>query len=308
MLLPKTCSLFIDETAERTLQNLLDRLSQKKISWEEFEKRVDDPFALSRLTSRYDSRTVLHLAILDGRMPWVDLLKGEAQLQSRRDHFGLSPIDLAYLLGRNEALQLLQPAAESSQSPDLPQLDSFEYLPRPVFESKEGLEDVLATIAKSKRGDKIPSEKIWMGIYFDKEISKAAHPPVEIQPIDPEVGFGVFATKKIAPCTFVGEYTGVIQQKDPKLLKEKKYCLRYTIWEGKKNYCIDAEHKGNFTRFLNHSSRPNLGLQSLYWRGIPRMVFIALREIREGDQLTFDYGHLYWKRHAQNPKEWPDDL
>lgn len=308
ILLPKTCALFKDESEERVYQTLLDRLSQKKISWEAFEREVDNPLSFSRITSSADARTLLHLAVIDNRFVWIEFFKDDAYLKTRRDQFGLSPIDLANLLDHKKALQILQPPADFSNIPDFPKSSSFEYLLSPIFESKEGLEEVIATVAKTKKEDKIPSEKIWMGIYFDKEISKAMHPLIEIRMINDTIGYGVFATQKIPPCSFVGEYTGIIQQRTPKQLREKKYCLRYTIWEGKKNFCIDAETKGNFTRYINHSSKPNLGLQSIYWRGIPRMIFISLMEIREGEQLTFDYGSLFWKYQTESPKEWPDDF
>ncbi len=301
LLFPKACSLFKDELEERSLQSLLDGLSQKKISWDALK---DFP-ALSRLAASKDLRTLLHLAVIDNRLDIINLLKTEPLLKTKRDCFGLSPIDLARLLGHKEASELLEP---SSTTYDLPHIESFEYLPYPAYETKEGLEDVIATVAKAKKEDKIPPEKIWMGIYFDKEIVKGIHAPVQIRYINSEVGFGVFATKKIAPCAFVGEYSGIIQQRTPKQLRDKNHALRYTIWEGKRNYCIDAEHKGNFTRFLNHSSRPNLGLQSVYWRGIPRMIFIALKEIREGTQLTFDYGPLFWRHNPQTPIELADDF
>lgn len=301
LLLPKTCSLFKDESEERILQTLLDRLSQKKITWEEFEKRVDDPLAVSRIIATRDLRTLLHLAVLDNRINIIQLLKNESILKSRRDQFGLSPIDLAKLLDRKEMIPLLDDLVRTI--PEMPSLENFEYLSHPVFENSLGLEEVIEWVAKAKQEDNIPSEKIWMGIYFDKEIRNGLHAQVQIQKINDEIGFGVFATKKIAPCSFVGEYTGVIQKRSPKQLKNKDYVLRYPIWEGKKNYCIDAEFRGNFTRFINHSSNPNLGVQSVYWRGIPRMIFIAMKEIQEGNQLTFDYGPLFWKN-----KEAPNDL
>ncbi|MBU6446897.1 MAG: SET domain-containing protein-lysine N-methyltransferase, partial [Verrucomicrobia bacterium] len=282
ILLPKTCALLKGETEKRVLDILLDRLSQKKISWETFESQVEDPALLTRLTSRYLSRTLLHLAVLENRLNWIELYKDEPLLKTRRDQLGLSPLDLAHLLHRKEALQILQSPTDMHKVPEYPAIDHFEYLQAPIFENKEGLEEVLATVAKSKNEDKIPAEKIWLGIYFDKEILNSLHPPIEIRKINDRVGCGVFTLKPIPPCTFVGEYAGIIQQRAPKQLKEKKYCLRYTIWEGKRNFCIDAEHLGNFTRFINHSARPNLGVQSLYWRGIPRMVFLSLREIGAG--------------------------
>jgi len=57
----------------------------------------------------------------------------------------------------------------------------------------------------------------------------------------------------------------------------------------------------NFTRFINHNAKPNLSLQSVYWRGVPRMIFLALKEISPGTQLTFDYGHLFWKECREIP-------
>lgn len=307
LLLPKTFSLFEEELEEKALQSLLERLSQKKISWEEFESKVEDPSSFSRIATSQNSRTLLHMAVLDNQIPWIEKLKKDPHLKTRRDLFGLSPLDLAQLLNRKEALKILEPF----DLPDImgmPNLEGFEYLDSPIFESVKAMDEVLGTILKAKKEDRIPSEKIWMGIYFDKEIRKGVHPPIEIRYMSDEIGYGVFAAKKIPACTFVGEYTGVIQQKAPKELKDKTYTMRYTMWEGKKNFCIDAEKKGNFTRFFNHSSQPNLGLQSVYWRGVPRMIFISLVEIPEGAHMTFDYGATFWKHHPHVPKEWSDDL
>ena len=289
-------SLWVDEREERALLGLLDRLEVKKVSWERFLQKVGDPMAASRLASAKGGRSLLHLAILDNRLDVVQTLRKDPSLSFRRDLFGLSPIEMAQLLNRKEALHFLRPPSEAAHVPALPQLKCFEYLPHPIFEACEGFRQVLSYTAKAKRKDKIPASKIWMGIYFDKEIRNGAHPPVSICHINDKIGYGVFADKKVAPCTFVGEYTGVVQERSPKQLKEKKYCLRYTLWEGKKNFTIDAEEKGNFTRFINHSAAPNLSLQSVYWRGLPRMIFVSMKEIPEGEQLTFDYGPLFWKQ------------
>lgn len=306
--LPRMNSLFLDETGEMVLQNWLERLIAKEISWEEFLPKVEDLLTLSRLKEIKEGRTVLHQAVIDNRLDVIEVLKKDPFLKLRRDHYGLTAIEIARLLDRKQALLLLHPMPEVLVTPDLPKMDSFDYLSHPVFETKEGFAEVLAQVAKAKKEDKIPPEKIWMGIYYDKEICKGAHPPISIQFIDQEVGYGVFADKKISPCAFVGEYSGVIQERKPRQLKDKRHCLRYPIWEGKKNVSIDAEKRGNFTRFINHSSKPNIGLQSVYWRGIPRMIFVALKEIRVGAQLTFDYGPLFWKEFRSPPKEFPDDL
>lgn len=284
----------------------LDRLSLKKMSWEQFLEEVGDPLAASRIPSTILGRSLLHLAVLDDRLDLIQLLKKDPSLKLRRDELGLSPVELAQFLDRKQALNLLQPLSEVSAFPNLPELDQFEYLPHPIFETRQVLDQVLTYVAKAKEEDRISPEKIWMGIYFDKELRKGIHPPISIQFINSEVGYGVVADKKISPCTYVGEYTGIVKERTPRQLKEKRHCLRYSIWEGKKNFTLDAEEKGNFTRFINHSSKPNLGLQSVYWRGIPRMIFVALKEIKEGAQLTFDYGPIFWKNHPQIPTELDD--
>lgn len=298
---------FIDENEELRMQKSLDRLALGKLTWERFFKTVKDLLIASRLSSHKEGKTLLHLAVLDNRLDVIENLKSQPALKLKRDHLGLNPVDLAQLLNRKEALRSLRTPVEELSSIDLPSLGPFEHLSHPIFETKESFEEVLSIVADAKQGDLIPPEKIWMGIYFDKEIRKGSHSPVSVKYIDSEVGYGVFAEKKIPACSFIGEYTGVILQKKPSQLKKKIHCLRYTTWEGKKNFVIDAEKKGNFTRFINHSSKPNLGIQAVYWHGVPRMIFVSMKEIQEGAQLTFDYGPLYWEEFKQTPKPFDDD-
>lgn len=161
-----------------------------------------------------------------------------------------------------------------------------------LFETEAVQAEVFARIAKAK--DEIPIERIWLGTYFKREIEQGNHPPISIRYINDLMGFGVFVEEKVGPRAFVGEYTGVIQKRTQKQLKDKKYVLRYTTWDGCTHFSIDAEEKGNFTRLINHSDEPNLELQAVYLNGMARMIFTALREIQKEEQLTFDYGPLFW--------------
>lgn len=299
---PKRASLLMDESEEKRYQKVLDLLSLKKLSWEHFFEKVADFSRLTRLVSRLEGRSLLHLAVLDERLDVIEALKGDSALKLRPDHFGLSSLELAQLLDRKEMVHLLRDPREKDLHPPLPKIEPFKQATFPIFESREEMEKIMALVGKAKKGDRIPAEKIWMGVYFDKELRQGAQAPISIQWIDPTLGYGVFAHQKILPCAYVGEYTGMIRERSPKQTHEKKYCLRYTTWDGKKNFVIDAEERGNFTRFINHSDKPNLGLQSVYWRGIPRMIFVALQEIEEGEQLTFDYGPLFWKQMRQTPQ------
>lgn len=296
-------------------QEMIEKLARKKLSWEQLLKSVQGPLkihSLCRVATEKERRTLLHLAVLDNQWNIVSELKSVFSLNLKRDAYGLNALELAQFLRREESIRILLPLPKKSYSkqpfvsfsnPIHPELELLEYLPNPVFETQKGFEDILARTKKAKAEDQIPPEKIWMGIYFEQEIEKGIHPHVSIRYIDAELGNGVFAEQKISPCSYVGEYTGIVQERKTKDLKEKFYCLRYSVWEmGHRNFVIDAEKMGNFTRFINHSSQPNLGMQSVYWRGLPRMIFVALKEISAGEQLTFDYGNSFWKESQSIPK------
>lgn len=53
--------------------------------------------------------------------------------------------------------------------------------------------------------------------------------------------------------------------------------------------CVDASLKGNFGRFINHSCNPNAATQKWWVRGELRVGIFALRDIKKGEEITFDY-------------------
>jgi SET domain-containing protein len=56
------------------------------------------------------------------------------------------------------------------------------------------------------------------------------------------------------------------------------------------NTFIDAEENGNVSRFLNHSCDPNLYFDIVRVNHfVPQVAFYALRDIKEGEELTFSY-------------------
>src|SRR5690606_41421034 len=75
---------------------------------------------------------------------------------------------------------------------------------------------------------------------------------------------------------------------------------------------LDARHKGNFTRFINHSENPNL---AAYTISVPKnpfgiapspieVVYFAKKKIRPGEQLLVSYedgAKNYWNRSMGNP-------
>ena len=117
--------------------------------------------------------------------------------------------------------------------------------------------------------------------------------------IDHLVGFGVFAEQKIPAFSFIGEYVGEIRKKNKKEDSDNLYVFRYLRVGLFEPLVIDAKYKGNFTRFINHSIRPNLSAKWIVQDGVYHIILVANRAIDKGEQLTYDYGIGYWRRRAK---------
>ncbi|KAH3403446.1 hypothetical protein KXV40_003605 [Aspergillus fumigatus] len=62
-----------------------------------------------------------------------------------------------------------------------------------------------------------------------------------------------------------------------------------------RTYQIYQGEMGNFTRFINHSCRPNSQFQRFYWRGQERIIVVS-RGVVAGREITVDYSDHYWKQ------------
>ena len=66
---------------------------------------------------------------------------------------------------------LAQPNVEFEKNDHLESLN-IEYLAQPIFESWDLLDEILTHTQKAKNDEIISSERIWMGVYYDKEIQQ----------------------------------------------------------------------------------------------------------------------------------------
>lgn len=142
-----------------------------------------------------------------------------------------------------------------------------------------------------------PRQK-WLGSYYSLELRQGFVPDVTIAWIDERIGYGVIANRDFPRYAFLGEYTGLVcKQRWVKKIKNN-YCFDYTFVSGSFNspYLIDAERQGNHTRFINHSSRPNLESSSVLCDGVMHIILYATQDIAAGTQLAYDYGEDYWKK------------
>ncbi|GMH36489.1 hypothetical protein BSKO_04357 [Bryopsis sp. KO-2023] len=117
-------------------------------------------------------------------------------------------------------------------------------------------------------------------------------------------GYGLCAAENIKAGQFLIEYIGEV-------LEEEEYARRreYYAATGQRHYyfmnigngeVIDACRKGNLGRFINHSCEPNCETQKWVVQGELAIGLFALKDIRKGTELTFDYN---FERYGDRPMQ-----
>jgi hypothetical protein len=102
-------------------------------------------------------------------------------------------------------------------------------------------------------------------------------------------GFGLFAIRPIKKNSRIVEYSGPILDHDTARRVEARG-NRY-LFEVSKNRTIDGTPRRNLARYANHSCNPNC--EPVIWRG--RVFIKALRNIKPGEEIVYDYGADYLK-------------
>lgn len=126
----------------------------------------------------------------------------------------------------------------------------------------------------------MPRTKIWTKTDF------------EIRPSTIKgAGRGLFAKTHIAEEDTIGYYTGeVIDEKE--FYNPDRPFSAYVLWVCRTHIIVGEGPKANYTRYINHSEKPNAFLVvSSRWK---TARFEALRDIAPGEEIFFDYGEDYW--------------
>ncbi|CRL28815.1 SET domain [Penicillium camemberti] len=117
-------------------------------------------------------------------------------------------------------------------------------------------------------------------------------PPVQLYNTASGKNNGVIARCEFDRGTAIAEFVGLVTQgiEGLDVMMGGSPERPYQVFQGQ---------MGNFTRFINHSCRPNSQFQKFYWRGIERILVVS-RGVTAGSEITVDYSDSYWGKLKKN--------
>jgi len=101
-------------------------------------------------------------------------------------------------------------------------------------------------------------------------------------------GLGLFAITDIKKGARVIEYTGEVITEAEANRRGGKY-----LFELNDKKTIDGKSRENTARYINHSCKPNCYPELN--NSETRVFIFAKKNIKRGDELTYDYGKFYFK-------------
>ena len=113
-------------------------------------------------------------------------------------------------------------------------------------------------------------------------------------------GRGVFALRRIRKGERIIEYTGELvshreaDRRYPSGREQSTHTMMFILDE---KTVIDATRRGSSARWINHSCNPNCEAD-----GDDRIYVGAIRDIRPGEELTYDYNLVLEERHTPAAK------
>jgi SET domain-containing protein len=108
-------------------------------------------------------------------------------------------------------------------------------------------------------------------------------------------GLGLFATETIARNAYIVTYRGRRVPTADAHARERRSGAKY-MFEISRRWTIDGSSRRNLARYINHSCQPNA--EAILRNG--QIVFVALRRLAPGEEITLDYGEEYFNLFIKN--------
>nr|XP_039266370.1 histone-lysine N-methyltransferase SETD2-like isoform X1 [Styela clava] len=141
-------------------------------------------------------------------------------------------------------------------------------------------------------GDQCTNKRFQQRIYARTEVFKTSFK-----------GWGIRAADDLTSGELIMEYCGeVVHQREftrRSLEYSKSNHAHFYFMALSQDEVIDATYKGNSSRFINHSCDPNAETQKWTVNGRLRVGFFMLKNIKKGEEITFDYQFERYGKVAQ---------
>ncbi|KAH9287214.1 Histone-lysine N-methyltransferase trr [Echinococcus granulosus] len=105
-------------------------------------------------------------------------------------------------------------------------------------------------------------------------------------------GLGLFASRDIEKNEFIIEYLGQLIRNEVGNRRERLYESQSRgiyMFRADDNWIVDATMYGGLARYINHSCEPNCIAEVILYDNQKRIIIIANRLIKKGEELTYDY-------------------
>ncbi|KAG1933789.1 hypothetical protein F2P79_020338 [Pimephales promelas] len=130
---------------------------------------------------------------------------------------------------------------------------------------------------------------------------------LEVRYINSFKGRGVFAKSHFRKGDFVVEYRGELINSEESQRRRRTYHNRcgvfmFDFYWKEKTWCIDAAREdSSFGRLVNDCHKnPNCKMKRVITEGKPHLCLFALKDITEGEEITYDYGGIDWPWRKQD--------
>ena len=128
------------------------------------------------------------------------------------------------------------------------------------------------------------TQKTTTNLESEKSSKWLVEPLVSVKVKKSYAGLGLFAEQDIQAETKIIEYVGDIITTEEADKRGGRY-----LFEVNSKITIDGKDRENLGRYLNHCCKPNCEARLKK----DKIFFWAFKDIKKGDELTFDYGKEY---------------
>ena len=116
----------------------------------------------------------------------------------------------------------------------------------------------------------------------------------------------MYALVPLASNTWVGDYVGEVLTQEAYLARYPREDAAYVLGANE-DYNVDAADASisSFTRYLNHATgdaaNTFFDVAKVRRQRTKEIKFYTARDVREGEELCFDYGAQYWRDRNLEP-------